>query len=177
MPIAFNMKVPTGEDIKTARKSKGLTQSAVAEEADVSQAYLSRVENEDVDPRITTLHRVAAAINDSEAVQSDEHLTIAVRELVRERRHEAGITQAELAERVGVSQPLIARIESETVNPRSSTFREILSTLDPLTETNRATEPVKGYEASSEDQVTSEALPESDILDRMASSFTGFEEP
>lgn len=41
-----------------------------------------------------------------------------------------GITQSDLAERAGVSQPLIARIESGSVDPRYSTLCKIIRALD-----------------------------------------------
>jgi len=41
-----------------------------------------------------------------------------------------GLTQAELARAAGVSQPLIARIEKETVDPRASTLRSIVLALN-----------------------------------------------
>ncbi|RLF21563.1 MAG: hypothetical protein DRJ68_03175 [Thermoprotei archaeon] len=52
-------------------------------------------------------------------------------EELRRMRLMAGLTQRELAERAGVSQSLIARIESGTVDPRLSTLRRILKALTP----------------------------------------------
>ncbi|GGN17346.1 CBS domain-containing protein [Halarchaeum nitratireducens] len=49
---------------------------------------------------------------------------------LRERRNALGLTQSELAERAGVSQPLIARIEGGDVDPRLSTLRHIVEALD-----------------------------------------------
>ncbi|HWR26030.1 MAG TPA: CBS domain-containing protein [Methanosarcina sp.] len=45
---------------------------------------------------------------------------------IKKRRNELGLTQSDLAKRAGVSQPLIARIESGDVDPRLSTVRKIL---------------------------------------------------
>jgi len=50
---------------------------------------------------------------------------------IRRMRIMAGLTQRELAERAGVSQSLIARIEAGTVDPRLSTLRKILKALTP----------------------------------------------
>lgn len=44
-------------------------------------------------------------------------------------RKRAGLTQAELAKRAGVSQSLIARLEAGTVNPRLSTLTKIYNAL------------------------------------------------
>lgn len=49
-------------------------------------------------------------------------------------RLRAGLTQAELAKRAGVSQSLIARIESGNVNPRLSTLKKILTVLEECLE-------------------------------------------
>lgn len=49
---------------------------------------------------------------------------------LRERRNALGLTQSELAERAGVSQPLIARIEGGDVDPRLSTLRRIVTAID-----------------------------------------------
>ncbi|MFB6078722.1 MAG: CBS domain-containing protein [Halarchaeum sp.] len=52
------------------------------------------------------------------------------RQDLRERRNALALTQSELAERAGVSQPLIARIEGGDVDPRLSTLRRIVEALD-----------------------------------------------
>ncbi len=44
-------------------------------------------------------------------------------------RKRAGLTQKELAKRAGISQSLVARIESGSVDPRVSTLRKILNVL------------------------------------------------
>ena len=49
---------------------------------------------------------------------------------LRERRVALEMTQAELADRATVSQPLIARIEGGDVDPRLSTLRRIVTALD-----------------------------------------------
>jgi transcriptional regulator, XRE family len=49
---------------------------------------------------------------------------------LRERRTELGLTQNELADAAGVSQPLIARIEGGDVDPRLSTLRRIVGALN-----------------------------------------------
>jgi predicted transcriptional regulator len=47
--------------------------------------------------------------------------------LVKEARRGAGMTQAELAKRLGTKQPVIARLESPRSNPRFETVRRALA--------------------------------------------------
>ncbi|KCZ71528.1 putative transcriptional regulator [Candidatus Methanoperedens nitroreducens] len=49
---------------------------------------------------------------------------------MRKIRLELNLTQNELASRAGVSQPLVARIESGDVDPRLSTLRKIFNAFD-----------------------------------------------
>ncbi|MFW6448815.1 MAG: CBS domain-containing protein [Halobacteriota archaeon] len=49
---------------------------------------------------------------------------------LRQRRTSLELTQREVAEAAGVSQPLIARIEGGDVDPRLSTLRRIIEALD-----------------------------------------------
>ncbi|MHA1431033.1 MAG: helix-turn-helix domain-containing protein, partial [Candidatus Freyarchaeota archaeon] len=46
---------------------------------------------------------------------------------IKRLRKKVGLTQTELAEKAGVSQSLIARIESGSVDPRLSTLQRILN--------------------------------------------------
>jgi predicted transcriptional regulator len=48
---------------------------------------------------------------------------------LRRWRQALGLTQAEVAKRAGVSQPLIARIEKGTVDPRLSTLRAVVKAM------------------------------------------------
>ena len=49
---------------------------------------------------------------------------------LKQRRTELGLTQNDLARRAGVSQPLIARIESGDVDPRLSTLKKIFDAFE-----------------------------------------------
>ncbi len=53
-------------------------------------------------------------------------------EEIRRRRKRLDLTQRELAELVGVSQPLIARIESGSIDPKLSLVKRIFEVLDEL---------------------------------------------
>lgn len=49
---------------------------------------------------------------------------------IRAARESKGLTQSELAEKAGVSQPLIARIESDDVDPTIDTLYSVVSALN-----------------------------------------------
>lgn len=49
---------------------------------------------------------------------------------LREKRIELGLTQKEVAERAGISQPLVARIEKGGVDPRLSTLSRLVEVLN-----------------------------------------------
>ncbi|AEA47183.1 CBS domain-containing protein [Archaeoglobus veneficus] len=53
-------------------------------------------------------------------------------EEIKRKRKKLGITQKKLAELVGVSQPLIARIESGNLDPKLSLVRKIFEVLEEL---------------------------------------------
>lgn len=52
-----------------------------------------------------------------------------VGEAIREAREAAGLTQRELAERIGTQQPAIARLESDGSSPSIRTLRAIAEAL------------------------------------------------
>jgi len=47
-------------------------------------------------------------------------------ELLKDSRHRAGLTQAELAHRLGVSQAAVARLEGARANPTIATLEAVL---------------------------------------------------
>ena len=60
----------------------------------------------------------------------DRGQQLSIGELIRRRRLALGLSQRELARLAGVSQSLIARIETGSVNPRYETLRRILDALE-----------------------------------------------
>ncbi|PSP76522.1 transcriptional regulator [Halobacteriales archaeon QS_1_68_20] len=59
------MELPTPQDLKERRTELDLTQSELAERADVSQPLIARVEGGDVDPRLSTLRRIVNALEEA----------------------------------------------------------------------------------------------------------------
>jgi predicted transcriptional regulator len=68
------MELPTPADLRERRNELGLTQSELAERADVSQPLIARIEGGDVDPRLSTLRRIVNALAEAETgiVRADD---------------------------------------------------------------------------------------------------------
>jgi predicted transcriptional regulator len=60
------MELPTPADLRERRTELGLTQSELAEAAEVSQPLIARIEGGDVDPRLSTLRRIVNALDAAE---------------------------------------------------------------------------------------------------------------
>ena len=60
------MELPTSEDLRERRNELDLTQSDLAQQADVSQPLIARIEGGDVDPRLSTLRRIVNALEEAE---------------------------------------------------------------------------------------------------------------
>ena len=59
------MELPTPQDLREQRTELDLTQSELADMADVSQPLIARVEGGDVDPRLSTLRRIVNALHEA----------------------------------------------------------------------------------------------------------------
>lgn len=56
-----------------------------------------------------------------------QHVAMSPSTLVRDARRSAGLTQAQLAERLGTTQPVIARLERDDSNPTFETIERALA--------------------------------------------------
>lgn len=56
-----------------------------------------------------------------------EHVAMTPSTLVRDARRSAGLTQAQLAERLGTTQPVVARLERADANPTFETIERALA--------------------------------------------------
>ena len=61
------MDLPTPADLKDRRTDLDLTQSELADRADVSQPLIARIEGGDVAPRLSTLRRIVTALDEAES--------------------------------------------------------------------------------------------------------------
>lgn len=60
------MDLPTPADLRERRVDLGLTQSELADAAEVSQPLIARIEGGDVDPRLSTLRKIVNALEEAE---------------------------------------------------------------------------------------------------------------
>ncbi|MEF8780749.1 MAG: CBS domain-containing protein [Haloferacaceae archaeon] len=60
------MELPTPQDLRERRTALDLTQSELADAAEVSQPLIARIEGGDVDPRLSTLRRIVNALEEAE---------------------------------------------------------------------------------------------------------------
>jgi len=56
------IRLPSGEEIKNLRLKAKLTQKRLAEMAGVTQAYIAKIENNQADPKLSTLQRIIEVI-------------------------------------------------------------------------------------------------------------------
>ncbi len=66
------MKIFHPTEIRSLREKIGLTQTQLAEEAGVTQAYIAKIETGKVDPKISTLEKISEAL---QKATSEEQLT------------------------------------------------------------------------------------------------------
>ena len=57
------MEVPTGNHIRRWRKSLDITQTKLSEMSGVAQSIIAKIENESVDPRVSTLRKLTEALS------------------------------------------------------------------------------------------------------------------
>jgi len=134
------MNVPTPEDLREKRKELGMTQSELADSAGVSQPLIARIENGDVDPRLSTVTGIVEVFERSEAetataedLMSDGVVSVAPGDTVREAvgtMQESQFSQLPVVKEgvpVGsTSDATVARARSNTENLPSTEVGEIM---------------------------------------------------
>jgi predicted transcriptional regulator len=105
----LNLLKKPGEEIKKERKRKGLTQSSLAKKAKVSQALIARIEKQQVDPRLSTLRKIAEALIGEAQPRGSRAIDIAIRDVIVI-NHDDSIEKAvKLMRRYGISQLPVLR--------------------------------------------------------------------
>ncbi|NLZ53719.1 MAG: transcriptional regulator [Thermoanaerobacteraceae bacterium] len=122
-----NTAAGLGAKILFLRQEKKLSLSELADKVGISSSYLCQIENGKVIPALSTLKNIAKALN----VMPESLITATsfVGYKIKKIRHERNITQAELAEKAGVSAGLIGQIESGKVEPSIKTLEKIAAAL------------------------------------------------
>jgi predicted transcriptional regulator len=105
----LNLLKRPGEEIRKARKSKGLTQSSLARKAKVSQALIARIEKEQVDPRLSTLRKIVEALIEEERQKGSRAIDIAVRDVIVVNHDDTIEKAVKLMRRYGISQLPVLR--------------------------------------------------------------------
>ncbi|NLU10327.1 MAG: transcriptional regulator [Tepidanaerobacter acetatoxydans] len=116
-----------GAKIALIRQEKNLSLSELAEKVGISPSYLCQIESGRAMPALSTLKSIAKALD-----VKPENLMAAtsfVGYKIKKIRCERKITQAELAEKAGVSTGLIGQIESGKVEPSIKTLEKIAAAL------------------------------------------------
>jgi predicted transcriptional regulator len=123
------MEIPTPDDLKEKRKELGMTQSKLADRAGVSQPLIARIENGDVDPRLSTVSRIVEVFETAEEdavtagdLMSGGVISVAPDDTVRdavETMQDAQFSQLPVVDEDGVpvgstSDAMVARARSET---------------------------------------------------------------
>jgi predicted transcriptional regulator len=141
------MELPTPQELKDRRESLELTQSALAEMADVSQPLIARIEGDDVDPRLSTLRRIVNALNEAEGevvratdVMNEHVVSVSPDDSVREARDRMlaeGFSQLPVIldgrPRGFISNSDIRHVHEDNVTdlPVAEVMRESFTTVEP----------------------------------------------
>lgn len=139
------MDVPTADDLRERRSDLGLTQSELAERADVSQPLIARIENGDVDPRLSTVTRIVEVLErveeervTAENLMSTDVVSVAPNDTVKtavDKMQETQYSQLPVIESgvpVGsTSDALIARARSDVPDLPDAEVEEVMGEAFP----------------------------------------------
>lgn len=119
-----------GEQIKTARQLRGLTQEELGERCGIGAANIRKYESGKQIPRIATLQKIAEALD----LQVSSFLpafgiTESLGNRIRTVRKRQGLSVAELGERLEISGSLVGRYERGEENPKPSTIHRFADAL------------------------------------------------
>ncbi len=65
----------TGKLIKKMREEAGLTQQKLADLVGISQAHVAKIENEKVNPRLSTINRIISVLKTNNKIKSKDFVT------------------------------------------------------------------------------------------------------
>jgi predicted transcriptional regulator len=93
--------VITGSSIKRLRMEAGLTQRQLAELVGISQAHIAKIENETVDPRLSTVNKILHILTEGEGKKCGDVMT---RKVISARQSDTVQTVSRLMMRNAISQ-------------------------------------------------------------------------
>ncbi len=122
------LKISMGDKIRMLREGAGLTLGELAKKIGISPSYLSEIERESVHPSVATVKAIGKALDvPLTTIMHSHESTIGLK--LRSTREEQGMTQAELAEKAGVSAGLVGQIENGRVQPSLKTLENLADVL------------------------------------------------
>ena len=139
--------LPTPADLRERRTSLELTQSELANRADVSQPLIARIEGGDVDPRLSTLRRIVSALDEAESavmhaadimhegvisVAPDDSVREAIDLMVKEGYSQLPVVRDGRPQGI-ISNSDIRQLEDENAGelPVAEVMREAITTVEP----------------------------------------------
>lgn len=124
----------SGERVRTLRKERGLTLVDLATRAKLSYSYLSEIERGFKRPSLTTLSKLAGALDlpRAELVEvSDDGGPpgVSMGEKLRLAREDRGMTLREIAAEASISPTYLSEIERDNVHPAVSVLKRLARAL------------------------------------------------
>ncbi|WP_366924791.1 helix-turn-helix domain-containing protein [Metallumcola ferriviriculae] len=122
------LKISMGDKIRMLREEDKLTLGDLAKNVGISPSYLSEIERESVHPSVSTIKSISRALEvPITTIMHSHESTIGLK--LRASREEQGMTQADLADKAGVSAGLIGQIENGRVQPSLKTLENVADVL------------------------------------------------
>ena len=119
-----------GEQIKAMRKIRGLTQKELAEKCSMADSAVRKYESGKIVPKIEMLKRIADALEmPVGAFLPSMGLGESTGSRIKIARERQGVTQAELAEKMGVTPQTISQYERNIINPKPETIKKFADAL------------------------------------------------
>lgn len=118
-----------GRKLRQVREEQGLTLVECGKKAGISYTHISEIERGNVCPSLKTLDKLATALGKPVSFFLKSESPITLGERVRKLREAQGLTQVKLAAQVGISDSLIAQVETGKAQPSLNTLEKLAETL------------------------------------------------
>lgn len=118
-----------GRKLRQVREEIGLTLVECGKKAGISYTHISEIERGNVCPSLKTLDKLAFALGKPVSFFLKSESPITLGERVRKLREAQGLTQVKLAAQVGISDSLIAQVETGKVQPSLNTLEKMAEAL------------------------------------------------